>query len=72
MKKRTTTVAAEDLKAGDIVAWSRDCHSRVLDVGLSDGTIFCRHQRTGSPHLDRGLIMLLRKGERIEVLKVES
>jgi len=68
-KKKTKTISASELKHGDVLRIGPDAHTRVLEALSTGDLVALRHVRTGTPRIERGMYLVYRKTERVEVLR---
>ena len=67
-KPKTITVDAAELRKGHQIRVGVDAYTRVLESLSMGDLIVCSHQRTGTPRIERGMTLIFRKTEKVEVL----
>ena len=67
-RRKTRTISASELVHGSVIRIGPDAYTRVLEAVGTGDLVAIRHQRTGAPPIARGMYLMLRKTERVEVL----
>ena len=67
-KPKTKTISASELRHGHVLRIGADAFTRVLEALSTGDLVSLRHVRTGTPRIERGMFLVYRKTEKVEVL----
>ena len=67
-KTKTIEISASELRHGHVIRIGPDAFTRVLEALSTGDLVSLRHVRTGTPRIERGMYLVFRKSEKVEIL----